>query len=66
MLSVFCSAQCNRTGDQEDGLKLLMGLEIQLNSNIGGISAAQEGKLQRHFSIVLFLVVPCTMSKLWS
>lgn len=28
MLSEFCSAQCNRIGDQEGGLKLLMGLEI--------------------------------------
>lgn len=34
MLSVFCSAQCNRIGDQGNGLKLLMGLEIQLNSNV--------------------------------
>lgn len=55
MLSVFCSVQWNRLGDQEDGLKLLMGLEVHLNSNISGISAAQEGKLQSHFSIVFFL-----------
>lgn len=34
MLSVFCSAQRNRIDDQGDGLKLLMGLEKQLNSNV--------------------------------
>lgn len=57
MLSVFCSAQCNRTGDEEDGLKLLMLLEIQLNSNIRAVSGAQEGKLQSHSPMVLLLVV---------
>lgn len=64
MLSVFCSAQCNRISDQEDGLKVLMGLEIWLNSNTSGIRAAQEVKLQSCFSIVLFLVVPCPISQL--
>lgn len=34
MLSVFCSALCNRIGDQGSGLKLLMRLEKQLNSNL--------------------------------
>lgn len=64
MLSVFCSAQCNRIGDQEDGLKLLLGLEIQLSINKSDTSAAEEGKLQSHFSIVL--VVLCAISQLWS
>lgn len=64
MLSVFCSAQCNRIGDQEYGLKLLMWLGIWLNSNVCGISAAQEVKLQSYFSTVLFLVVQCTVFQL--
>ena len=62
MLSVFCSTQCNRIGDQEDGLKVPMGLEVWLSSNVSGISDAQVGRLQSHFSIVLFLVVQCTIS----